>query len=116
MVIARTCGERRVDGLCVDKMHFEDMIILVFSADFIICCSLSRLLASGLYRKLQLASKSEVRFYFLQEIFTIAKCVWFYFRFNHGLILKGTEAKGRINSPVCCAGVSSYWKAGKLAS
>lgn len=44
--------ERRVDGLCVDKMHFQDMIILVFSVDFITCCSLSRLSASGLHRKL----------------------------------------------------------------
>lgn len=43
-----------------DKMHFQDMIILVFSADFITCCSLSRLLASGLHRKLQLDSKTEV--------------------------------------------------------
>lgn len=87
MVTARGCGERRVDGLCVDKMHFQDMIILVFSVDFITCCSLSRLSTSGLHRKLQLDSKSEVSI-FSKETSTIAKCIWFCFRFEHGFIFK----------------------------
>lgn len=64
MVTARDRGEKRVDGLCVDKMHFQDRIIVVFSVDFITCCSLSGLSASGLHRKLQIDSKSEVSLYF----------------------------------------------------